>query len=150
MQLALTTTDQQRLESLADRILAHYDTKRPPVPVETILQHPPEGMLEAVDITDLSLVFGMGEHRYEYRMALARLLYRELCRKQNLLGENPRSYNEASRYFAAVLLIPQKWILRATRWPLVTLQQLSEDFRVPEYVMSTRLSNLGKHVRGMD
>ena len=150
MQLSLTTADQQRLEALADKILAHYNTKRPPVPVEAILQHPPEGMLDAVDITDLSLVFGMGEHRYEYRMALARLLYRELCRHQNLLGENPRSYNEESRYFAAVLLIPRKWILRAARWPLVTLQQLSEDFRVPEYVMSTRLSHLGKHVRGMD
>ena len=150
MQPTLTTADQQRLEALADRILAHYNTKRPPVPVETILQHPPEGILEAVDITDLSLVLGMGEHRYEYRMALARLLYRELCRNQNHLGEELSSYNEASRYFAAVLLIPRKWILRATRWPLVTLQQLSEDFRVPEYVMSTRLSNLGKHVRGMN
>ena len=150
MQPTLTTADQQRLEALADRILAHYNTKRPPVPVETILQHPPEGILEAVDITDLSLVLGMGEHRYEYRMALARLLYRELCRNQNHLGEELFPYNEASRYFAAVLLVPRKWILRAVRWPLVTLQQLSEDFRVPEYVMSTRLSNLGKHVRGMD
>ncbi|MBN1259842.1 MAG: ImmA/IrrE family metallo-endopeptidase [Anaerolineae bacterium] len=148
MQTTLTPAEQKLIDDLAQKIVKSYGIRRPPIPVETILKHPPIPELEAVDITDLSLVFGIGEHPYEYRMAIARLLYREICRSQSLAAGLPIN-REAARYFAACLLIPKIWILKALRRPRVTLQQLSEAFQVPEYVMTTRLAYLGKEVRGM-
>lgn len=150
MPTALTEEDKRRIENQADTILSHYDFNKPPVPVERILREPPEDLLESVDLADLSLVFGMGEHRYEYRMAVARLLYREICRQQAAAGVKLPYSTEASRYFAAALLIPRDWIQRATLWPWNNLRKLSDTYQVPDYAMAARLAQLGKHVRGMD
>lgn len=145
-----TDAQRQQLETLASNMLDSCNCTRPPVPVEQILAHPPEG-LQSVDVGDLSLVFGLGDHRYEYRLAMARLLYREICRSgaegwaQVKLPFN----NESSRYFAICLLIPAPWLTKALRNPLVTLEQLSEMFQVPEHAMASRLVQLGKKVRGM-
>ena len=147
--MALKPEDQKNIESLAVKLIDYYKFNRPPIPVDKILYQPPEG-LESVDISDLSLVFGIGEHRYEYRMAMARLLYREICRMQADKNRDLPYQREAVQYFAAALLIPEDWVTRAARWPFKTLQKLSEEFQVPEYVMSTRLALLGKHVRGME
>ncbi len=146
--MALSTNDQQRIEELTIKLVEHYNFKRPPIPVEKILSDPPEG-LSSVDISDLSLVFGIGEHRYEYRMAMARLLYREICRASADWEQNYPYSNDAARYFASSLLIPAQWVAKAAWRPLITLQQLSEDFQVPDYAMSSRLVQLGKHVKGM-
>lgn len=149
MQTAPTSAEIQRLDALAQKILDTYNLNQPPVPIEMILQHPPKELLPAVDITDLSLVFGIGEHRYEYRVAIARLLYRELCRHKNELQETLPCTNDAARYFAAALLIPAEWALKYIRRPLVNLQQISETFQVPEYMMASRLAQMGKRIRGM-
>ncbi len=150
MQAAPTPIPTQRLDALALRILEIYNLSEPPVPIETILQHPPKELLPAaVDITDLSLVFGIGEHRYEYRVAVARLLYRELCRYKDEHNESLPYTNEAARYFAAALLVPAEWALKYIRRPLTNLQQISEAFQVPEYMMASRLAQMGKRVRGM-
>ncbi len=146
--MALSTDDQRRIEDLATKLIQHYDFKRPPVPVEKILSDPPEG-LNSVDISDLSLVFGIGEHRYEYRMAMARLLYREICRASANWSQDYPYNNDAARFFATCLLIPTSWVVKAAWRPLVTLQQLSEDFQVPDYAMASRLVQLGKRVKGM-
>lgn len=146
--MSLTTEEQQRIEQLSTKLIAHYDFNQPPVPVEKILSDPPEG-LNSVDISDLSLVFGIGEHRYEYRMAMARLLYREICRASSKWAKGFPYSNEAARYFAASLLVPEQWALKNVRRPFVSLQQLSEDFQVPEYAMASRLVKLGKRVKGM-
>jgi hypothetical protein len=146
--VALSSDDQQRIEELTMKLVEHYDFKRPPIPVEKILSEPPDG-LNSVDISDLSLVFGIGEHRYEYRMAMARLLYREICRASTDWEQDYPYSNDAARYFAASLLIPAQWVIKAAWRPLITLQQLSEDFQVPDYAMSSRLVQLGKRVKGM-
>ena len=82
-------------------------------------------------------------------MAMARLLYREICRARTDWEQNYTYSNDAARYFAASLLIPAQWIIKAAWRPLITLQQLSEDFQVPDYAMSSRLVQLKKHVKGM-
>ncbi|HQE91609.1 MAG TPA: hypothetical protein PLH19_03665 [Anaerolineae bacterium] len=146
--MTLSSHDQQRIEELAEKLVEHYNFKRPPVPVEKILSEPPEEV-SGVDISDLSLVFGVGEHRYEYRMAMARLLYREICRAGSEGEQNYPYSNDAARYFAMSLLIPAQWVIKAAWRPLITLQQLSEDFQVPDYAMSSRLVQLGKRVKGM-
>jgi hypothetical protein len=146
--VGISKQDQALIDKLAESIISSYNFDEPPVPIEKILSNPPEG-LSSIDISDLSLVFGIGEHRYEYRMAMARLLYREVCRaSRDWKQEYPYS-NEAARYFAANILIPSKWVLRAARRPFISLEQLSEEFQVPGYAMSSRLAKLGKRVRGM-
>ncbi len=149
MPTSLTENQKKRLEREAERVLSSYRIRKPPLPIERVLSEPPE-VLEAVDIADLSLVFGKGDHRYEYRMAIARLIYRELCRQEAAQGTGMPYTAEASQYFAATLLVPRAWLQRATRWPWNDLHKLSETFQVPEYVMASRLSELGKHVRGME
>ena len=146
--MPLDIAEQKRIEALSIRIINHYKFKRPPIPIEKILSNPPEG-LTSVDISDLSLVFGIGEHRYEYRMAMARLLYREVCRTSVNWEESFPYSNDASRYFATSLLVPAKWTLKAAKRPFISLQQLSEDFQVPDYAMASRLVQLGKRVKGM-
>jgi len=146
--VALSTNDQQRIEELAMKLVEHYNFKRPPVQIEIVLSNPPEG-LSSVDISDMSLVFGIGEHRYEYRMAMARLLYREICRASADWEQNYPYSNDASKYFAASLLVPASWLQKAARRPLVTLQQLSEEFQVPDYAIASRLVQMGKRVKGM-
>jgi len=146
--MPLSPEEQRRIEELSIRIISHYDFNRPPVPIEKILSDPPEG-LTSVDISDLSLVFGIGEHRYEYRMAMARLLYREVCRTSVDWEESYPYSNDASRYFATSLLVPANWASKAAKRPFISLQQLSEDFQVPDYAMASRLVQLGKRVKGM-
>ena len=146
--MPLDPADQKRIEALSIKIISHYSFKRPPIPIEKILSDPPEG-LTSVDISDLSLVFGIGEHRYEYRMAMARLLYREVCRTSESWEQSFPYSNDAARYFAASLLVPAKWALKAAKRPFISLQQLSEDFQVPDYAMASRLVQLGKRVKGM-
>lgn len=146
--MALALEDKERIEDLAIKLVEHYGFKRPPIPVEKVLYEPPEG-LAGVDISDLSLVFGVGEHRHEYRMALARLLYREICRASENWEQNYPYNNDAARYFATSLLVPTPWVIKATRRPFITLETLSEEFQVPEYAMASRLVLLGKRVKGM-
>ncbi len=146
--MSLSPEDQKRIEELSVKIVGYYDFKRPPVPIEKILSSPPEG-LTSVDISDLSLVFGIGEHRYEYRMAMARLLYREIYHTSTTWAEPFPSSNDAARYFATSLLVPAVWAVKATKRPFISLQQLSEDFQVPDYAMASRLVQLGKRVKGM-
>lgn len=150
MPATLTPKEKERIHAVVDKIIEYYHFRKPPVPIERILREPPKEMLDSVDLSDLSLVFGVGEHRHEYRMAIARLLYRELCRQQTPETRNLPYSPEATRYFAAVLLIPTQWIQRATRWPWNNLQKLSDTFQVPEYVMGARLAQLGKKVSGME
>ncbi len=146
--MPLSPEDQKYIEELSIKILDNYKFNRPPIPIEKILSDPPQG-LTSVDISDLSLVFGIGEHRYEYRMAMARLLYREICRTSEKWDKSYPYSNDAARYFATSLLVPAKWALKAAKRPFISLQQLSEDFQVPDYAMASRLVQLGKRVKGM-
>ena len=153
--MALIQADQDRIESLVEVILSHYSVMEPPVPIEKILTNPPGG-LDAVDIRDMSLVFGVGEHRYEYRLALARLLYRELCRTEYTGIDaapdvEPLPYNsEAARHFAMAVLMPLAWLHAAAPRRRATLHDLAETYQVPGYAMAARLANLGYTIKGME
>ena len=138
---------QQQIEALVASVVEDYGADSPPVPVEKILSDPPQG-LNRIDISDLSLVFGVGEHEHEYRLALGRLLYRELCRTGNA-GDLPYT-NDVARQFAMALLMPRDWIKSTARRPLITLHRLSQIYQVPEYAVASRLVQLGLRVRGMD
>lgn len=152
--MALTHTVQNHIDSLTNAILNHYRVHEPPVPIEKILTNPPEG-IDSVDIRDMSLVFGVGEHRFEYRLALGRLLYRELCRAdyrgpEHAPDEVPLPSNSnAARHFAASLLMPRAMLQNAIGDPEATLHDLSLIYQVPDYAMASRLAQLGYYVKGM-
>lgn len=150
--MTLSLDIQDHIESLAGTILRDYGVKSPPVPIEKILTNPPGG-LEAVDIRDMSLVFGVGEHRYEYRLALGRLLYRELCRTGFGTAAETAALptnSDAARHFAMAVLMPAAWLRKAARRRRANLHDLSLDYQVPDYAMATRLVQLGYRVKGMD
>ncbi|MGC9346959.1 MAG: ImmA/IrrE family metallo-endopeptidase [Anaerolineae bacterium] len=138
---------QRQIETLVASIVDGYSTEEPPVPIEKILSDPPRG-LSRIDISDLSLIFGVGEHEHEYRLALGRLLYRELCRCGRA-GDLPYT-NDVARQFATALLMPREWIRTTARSPRITLHRLSEIYQVPEYAVARRLVQLGLRVPGMD
>ena len=146
--MALSKDVRARLSRLANRIVAYYHLKDPPVPVETVLSDPP-GELQQVDLTDLSLVFGRAEHRHEYRLGLARLLYRETCRAGLEKPPLPCT-GEAAQTFARQLLAPAMWLIPASQRPEVTLSDLGEEFQLPEYAIASRLVELGLWVKGME
>lgn len=147
MESGQPSVDTQAMDALIRSILQDYEVHEPPVPVERILSNPPAG-LERVDVSDLSLVFGIGDHRHEYRLALGRLLYRELCRTGRT-GDGLPPTTDAARTFAMMLLLPTPWLSLAVHHPRVTLRRISEFFKAPEYAVATRLAHLGLSVRGM-
>ncbi len=147
MPSALTDEDREKIETLAEKILEAYGAKEPPVPVEQIAARPPKG-LKSLELENMSYVFGFGEHQHEFRMALTRLLYRQICDSGWAGVELPYT-RDAARYFASCLMMPRSWVLKAIRNPFVDLTRLSEKFQVPEYEMGTRLAQLKKKVRGM-
>lgn len=139
--MALTKAQQDQLEALAAKILDSYTFVGPPVAVERILSKPPLG-LAAVDISDLSLIFSAGERQYEYRLALGRLLYREILRDDSV-GKDLPFTREAAAYFAMALLLPAAWIQDALTAHGATLEALSARYQVSRETMSRRLKQLG-------
>jgi hypothetical protein len=149
--MALAQAHHDQLEALATRILQHYTFAEPPVPVERILSKPPL-RLTSVDISDLSLVFGTGERQYEYRLALGRLLYREILRDEDTRGERvpetgidkdlPFS-REAASYFAMALLLPAAWLAASTQKRDITLETLSARYQVSRDTMIQRIKQIG-------
>jgi len=139
--MALTQEETTQLETLAERVLTGYDFTGPPVPVERILSHPPLG-IEPVDISDLSLVFGAGRHQYDYRLALGRLLYREILRMGDDADQLPFS-SEAAAYFAMALLLPAPWVTASAADPTTDIGALSERYQVSAGTMFLRVKQLG-------
>lgn len=139
--MALTKAQHDQLEALAARILDSYTFIGPPVAVERILSKPPLG-LTAVDISDLSLIFSAGEHQYEYRLALGRLLYREILRDDSV-GKALPFTREAAAYFAMALLLPAAWIQDSLEAQGNTVETLSARYQVSRETMARRLKQLG-------
>ena len=68
----------EQLESIATELVAEFEVSSAPVPIETMLQNPKDGMWEQVDITQLSGSFLSLKDRYSPRMSIARLLAKHL------------------------------------------------------------------------
>ena len=71
--------DLDKLEAIADELLAEFNVRSAPVPIEDILQNPKDGMWDKVDITQLSGSFLSLSDQYSPRMSIARLLARHLA-----------------------------------------------------------------------
>ncbi len=135
----------QPIEQLARTLLARYQVREPPVPVERMVAEPSLDLWD-VDASDLSSTIGHGLYRYAPRMAQARLLYRAICdsesaRSHGLAVPWPASRHEI-KYFSRCLLMPEDWV-RALPVSERIPDKLSEKFQVPPFDVVTRLAELG-------
>lgn len=134
----------ESLETIAQEILEIFEVFAPPVPIETMLQRPKNGMWDTVDPTQLSGSFLSIKDRYSPRMSLTRLLTRHIAvsqwgRERGLfqLLQN----NDALNAFARMLIMPRDMVLGMTqsnRNPAV----MSDYFEVPRDDAEARLNDL--------
>jgi hypothetical protein len=139
------------LSHLAEGLLQYYDVGQPPVPVEQMLREPPPG-LTGVDPTRISSILEHGLYNYAPRLAMARLLCRELTRNgmvKEEFGIDVPSISYADlKYFARYLLMPPHWMRRLAEQGL-SVEQISVYLQAPSYAVVTRLAELGLPVPGM-
>jgi hypothetical protein len=136
--------DYARLESVTQELMDAFSITAPPIPIESMLQHPRPDMWEDVDISQLSGSFIRVREGYAPRMSLARLLARHVVncpwgQARNLQGierEEGKLYR-----FARMLVMPESMILELS--PTARTPQLvSVHFEVPEDDARLRLQEM--------
>lgn len=136
--------NQRQLEEVSIEICETFDVYAPPVPIELMLQKPPEGMWAEVDVSQLSGSFLNIKERYSPRMSLSRLLVRHIAASDwgkdrnldRLLGDS-----DGIGAFARMLLMPEDMVNGLTsgaRNP----KTMSMHFEVPEEDARLRLLEL--------
>lgn len=133
------------LTRLAEALLQYYEVARPPVPVERMLREPPTGM-DGVDPDQISSIVEHGLYSYDPRLAMARLLYREMVRagvtKSAFDIDLPSVSYDEMKFFARCLLMPAQWM----RWLAgrgLSVEQMSHYLQAPPYAVVARLAELG-------
>jgi len=137
--------DIQRLEEIARELLEAFEIHTPPVPIESMLQRPKEGMWEEVDINQLSGTFLSIKDQFSPRMSLARLLARHVAGsdwgKARGVLEILRRVEENIRAFARMIVMPAdivRGLSSGARNPTI----MSLQFEVPEDDARQRLDEL--------
>ncbi|MBZ0300301.1 MAG: hypothetical protein K8J31_11185 [Anaerolineae bacterium] len=132
------------LEAIATEVIETFEIKGPPVPIESMLQRPKEGMWEELDITKLSGGFLSVKDPYSPRMSLTRLLARHIigsdwgrARRMNEIVKT----EEAIHAFARMLIMPSNMI-RALSLSARNPTAMSLHFEVPEDDARQRLVEL--------
>lgn len=140
-------SDLEKLETIAAELIAEFEIHSAPVPIETILQNPKDGMWEKVDITQLSGSFLSLKERYSPRMSIARLLARHLATclwgRERGLFELLREGDNLNN-FARMLIMPRpivEHVSSAARNP----KTMSLQFEVPEDDVRIRLDEIFGH-----
>ena len=138
------------LIGLSEALLKHYEVRQPPVPVERMLEDPIVGMVE-IDPGQISFVMEHGLYSYAPRLAMARLLFREIA-ESGIAGkafeiELPGVTTADVKFFSRCLLMPAPWMHRLAQQAL-TVHQISVYLQVPSFAVVTRLAELGLSVPG--
>jgi len=134
----------EQLELIASELIKEFDVTSAPVPIETILQNPKDGMWEKVDITQLSGSFLSLKDRYSPRMSIARLLAKHLTTcpwgEERDLFDMLRDADNLNR-FARMLIMPRHLVEQvntAARTPTT----MSLQFEVPVDDVRLRLDEI--------
>lgn len=137
-------SDNQQLETYASELIDTFEIKTPPVPVESMLHDPKEGMWEQVDVTQLSGTFLSFSSQYSPRMSLARMLVRHIMTSEwgksrqldTLIGDD-----DTLAAFARMIIMPQEMVKDLSsggRNPTT----MSLQFEVPEEDARMRLQDM--------
>ena len=131
------------LENLVNDLMESFEVYSAPIPIEIMLQNPPEGFWEDVDIAQLSGSFLSIRHRYSPRMSTARMLARHIIssdwgKEHNLMATFKSYGDDFINMFARMLIMPQAMLNRLSsshRNPT----SVSMQFEVPEDDAQQRL-----------
>lgn len=141
-------SDINKLEAIATEVIDTFDIKSPPIPIESMLQHPKPDMWQEVDIAKLSGGFLSIKEIYSPRMSLARLLARHIATSEWGKTHQLREIliDEEQIYaFARMLIMPMamvKALSSGARAPTT----MSFHFEVPEEDARLRLSELANYL----
>ncbi len=134
----------QVLERIANELVETFNISIPPIPIESMLQHPKPDMWEDLDISQLSGSFLRVTEYYSPRMSLARLLVRQLISSSWGQARDLSTYltdEDTLHRFARMIVMPAPMVLElnaAARTPSL----LSAHFEVPEEDARLRLEEL--------
>ncbi len=142
------TTASAAWRTVAAEIIAAFEIKTPPVPIEHMLQHPRDGMWEEVDIRQLSSGFLSLEDRYSPRMSLARLLARQIA--FSAWGQNRGLLSlldapDALPAFARMLIMPASMVQALSDSARIPAT-MRLHFEVPEKDARSRLDDLATYL----
>ncbi|MAS34650.1 MAG: hypothetical protein CL610_11630 [Anaerolineaceae bacterium] len=136
------------LETIVCEVIRTFEIQAPPVPVESMLQHPLPGMWSEVDIGKLSIGFLKVKSPYSPRMSLTRLLARHIiesdwghARQLHVLATTDADIHACAR----MLVMPYTMISAlspATR----TASAISSHFEVPVEDAELRLTELADYL----
>ena len=135
----------QHLEKIAQELIEAFEIQTPPVPIESMLQHPKEGMWEEVNVNQLSGTFLSLKDKYSPRMSMARLLARHVAscdwgRSRDVM-EILRKNEDYIRAFARMIVMPEEMVKELSsgaRNPVA----MSMQFEVPEEDARSRLHEI--------
>lgn len=136
--------DYARLEVVTQELIDAFNITAPPIPIESMLQHPCPDMWEDLDISQLSSSFLNVNESYSPRMSLARLLARHVvnCPWGDARQLKGIEREEGKLYrFARMLVMPENMVLQLTPTAR-TPQLLSVHFEVPEEDARLRLQEV--------
>jgi hypothetical protein len=141
----VTEAIRPNLTYLANALLQYYNVTGPPTPIEQIVKNPPPG-LGKLDLDKISNVTEHGMYNYAPRLAMARLLCREITHNEITkerfgVDVSPATYADI-KFFARCLLMPSRWVYELSRKGL-SIEQISTHLQVPSYALVTRLVELG-------
>jgi hypothetical protein len=136
---------QDQLESAAVELIDVFGVLAPPLPIETMLQNPVDGLWEKMDLSQLSGSFLVVKDQFSPRMSLARLLARHVVNSQwgqsrqlpQIIGNDENNL----RIFARMLIMPHHMIDSLTSSSR-NATAISREFEVPEEDAHLRLTEL--------
>jgi hypothetical protein len=140
--------DLTALETIASEVIETFEIKAPPVPIESMLQHPGSGMWQEVEITKLSGGFLSLKDPYSPRMSLTRLLARHIISSdwgQARHMQQMVKSEEDIHAFARMLIMPLSMV-RALSSSARNPTTMSLHFEVPEEDARHRLTELSDHL----
>ncbi|NJO82479.1 MAG: hypothetical protein HC828_06420 [Blastochloris sp.] len=134
----------QQLEAAVEELIDIYQISAPPIPIESMLQHPKADMWEEVDLSQLSLSFVIVNEQYSPRMSLARMLARHVIHSSwgHARGLDVVDKDEAALHaFARMLIMPASMVRQLTSASR-TAALVGMHFEVPETDAKQRLEEL--------
>lgn len=140
--------DLPALEVVASEVIETFEIKAPPVPIESMLQHPKPGMWEEVEIARLSIGFLSIKDAYSPRMSLTRLLARHIINSEWGKARRAQDFvksEEDIHAFARMLIMPLTMV-RALSGSARNPTTMSFHFEVPEDDARLRLTELTSYL----
>jgi hypothetical protein len=137
-----------QIETIASEVITTFEIKAPPIPIESMLQHPKADMWEELNPNQLTSGFLVSKSPYARRMSLVRYLARHVMDSE--WGKNRGldqfiQTSENIREFARMLVMPLSMV-KALSQDARTPAVMSHYFEVPEEDAEQRLIDIADYL----